>query len=48
MLSILRKRRTFAKVIMWILVVMISVGLLAWYGVPQASPPPQVQQQDTI
>jgi len=50
LLSIIRKRRAFAKAVMWILVVMISIGLLAWYGagsVPQASPPPQVHQQDT-
>lgn len=45
MLSMIRRRRVFAKVVLWILIGMISIGLIAWYGVgliPQA--PPQQQQ----
>jgi hypothetical protein len=38
---------------MWILIVMIAIGLLAWFGLgsiplaPQAPQPPQTQQQSS-
>lgn len=51
MLSFIRRRRAFAKVVLWVLIVMIAIGLLAWFGVgsiplaPQAPQTPQTQQQ---
>lgn len=51
MLSVLRRRRAFTKVVLWILVVMISIGMLAWFGgmgsISPAVQPPQTQQQGT-
>lgn len=46
MLSMLRKRRVFTKVVLWVLVCMISIGLLAWYGVGSIPLAPQAPQQN--
>ena len=32
MLSFIRRRRAFAKFVLWILIAIISIGLIAWYG----------------
>ena len=32
MLNVLRRRRAFAKFVLWVLIVMISIGMLAWFG----------------
>ncbi len=49
MLSVLRRRRAFTKFVLWILVAMISIGMLAWFGgmgsISPAPQPPQTQQQ---
>jgi hypothetical protein len=51
LLSVLRRRRAFTKVVLWILVAMISIGMLAWFGgmgsISPAVQPPQTQQQGT-
>lgn len=46
MLSTLRKRRVFTRVVLWVLVCMISIGLLAWYGVGSIPLTPQAPQQN--
>jgi hypothetical protein len=51
LLNVFRKRRALAKVVLWILIVMIGLGLLTWFGIgaiplsPQSPQPPQTQQQ---
>jgi hypothetical protein len=51
LLSVLRRRRAFTKVVLWILVAMISIGMLAWFGgmgsITPAPQPSQTQQQGT-
>jgi hypothetical protein len=47
----LRRRDRFIKVVLWILVAMISIGMLAWFGGMGSITPtpqqPQTQQQGT-
>ena len=51
MLNVLRRRRALAKVVLWVLIAMLSLGMLAWFGgmgsisPAQAPQPPQTQQQ---
>jgi hypothetical protein len=50
MLSMMRKRRGFIKAVLWILVVIIAVGLIAYFGnfgfqPPQPAPAPGAQNQ---
>ncbi len=49
MLRVLRRRRALTKFVLWILVAMISIGMLAWFGgmgsISPAPQPPQTQQQ---
>ncbi len=49
MLNVLRRRRALAKVVLWVLIAMLSLGMLAWFGgmgsISPAPQPPQTQQQ---